>query len=71
MDLLVDLNREIPIVVVSHDISLVSAHLRRVACVSRSIQVHPTTALTPDRLARLYAGPTALVEHGHQIEGRP
>lgn len=56
MDLLAEIHRDIPVVVVSHDISLVSTHFRRVACVNRSIQVHPTVALTPDRLVSLYGG---------------
>lgn len=64
MELLLELNLRIPIVMVSHDVSLVSAHFNRVACVSRTVAIHPARELTPERLAALYAGPTALVDHG-------
>ncbi|MDA8016916.1 MAG: ABC transporter ATP-binding protein [Thermoanaerobaculia bacterium] len=68
MDLLLKLNRDIPIVMVSHDVSLVSAHFKRVACVSRSVTIHPTQELTPERLAGLYGGATALVDHSRSEE---
>ena len=69
IDLLLELNREIPIVIVSHDVALVSAHLKHVACVSRNVTLHPARSVTPERLAELYAGPTAVVDHhrgGHR-----
>lgn len=63
IDLLLELNQEIPIVMVSHDVALVSAHLKHVACVSRNVTLHPAHSITPERLAELYAGPTAVVDH--------
>ena len=65
MELLLELNREIPIVMVSHDVALVSAHLKRVACVSRNVTLHPAHSITPERLAELYSGPTAAIDHHH------
>jgi len=70
MELLTELNDELPIVMVSHDVSLVSSQLKRVACVARTISIHPAYELTPERLADLYGGSVSLVDHGdHQSEG--
>lgn len=63
MELLLELNETTPIVMVSHDISLVSAHLKRVACLGRTLTVHPARELSPEKLAGLYDGATALVDH--------
>lgn len=63
IELLLELNEEIPVVMVSHDVGLVSAHLKRVACVSRDVTLHRAHSITPERVAELYAGPTAIVDH--------
>lgn len=65
MDLLAQLNRELTVVLVSHDVLLVSSRLRRVACVGGGrVSIHPVRDLTPQRLAELYSQPLAVVEHG-------
>ena len=68
MELLLELNREIPIVMVSHDVALVSAHLKRVACVSRNVTLHPAHSITPERLGELYAGPTVAIDHRDGVD---
>ena len=50
MMLLADLNARIPVAIVSHDISLLSTHLKRVAVVGRSIEVRPAATLPPEGL---------------------
>lgn len=64
MELLLRLNERMPIVMVSHDISLVSAHLKRVACVNRHLTCHQPQEVSPTGLASLYHGPVAVVGSG-------
>lgn len=53
-DLLHRLNQQMPIVVVSHDISFVSTHLKRVACLHRRLTCHAARELSWELLAPLY-----------------
>ena len=55
------LNERIPIVIVSHDIAFVSAHIKRIACLNRRLVCHPASEITAETLAATYAGS----EHGH------
>jgi zinc transport system ATP-binding protein len=62
-DLLHRLNERLPIVVVSHDVSFVSTHLKRVACMNRRLTCHPAREITWDRIARMYHDDVAAVRH--------
>ncbi len=62
VELLERLNETLPIVMVSHDVALVSAVLGRVACVNRRLSLHAARELSPDGLAELYDGRMAAVE---------
>jgi zinc transport system ATP-binding protein len=64
--LLCDLNRRLTILVVSHDIGFVSSFVRRVVCVNRTVQVHPTSELTGDAISDLYGSDMTLVRHDHR-----
>jgi len=66
-DLLAELRQRMTIVIVSHDVGLVSRHVDRIACLNRTLQCHSTVPLAPDVLARLYGVPGALVDHRHTI----
>lgn len=61
--LLESLSRNITIVMVSHDIGVVSAFTKKVLCVNQSCAVHPTGSLTGDSLMDIYAGEMAYVRH--------
>ena len=52
---------------VSHDLGLVSTKLKRVACVGRTISIHSARELPPERLAELYGGDMAVVDHSHDV----
>jgi len=71
MELLVEINQDLPIVMVSHDLGLVSSKLKRVACVGRQISIHPAHEVTGDRLAELYGGAVAIVDHSHSHPATP
>lgn len=59
-----DINRQVTIVVVSHDLVAVSSFVRSVACVNRSVFVHDSPQITQDMLAMAYHCPVELITHG-------
>jgi len=65
LDLLHDLNRTMPIVLVSHDLGFVSAHVKRVGCLNRRLVVHEPGAISHDIIGELYRnqGPVHRIHH--------
>jgi len=64
-DLLRALSRRLTMVLVSHDIGVVSQLVQTVICVYRRVDVHSTTELTGDMISNMYAGDVRLVKHDH------
>lgn len=68
-DLLKELNKELTIVVVSHDIGFVSGYVEKVVCVNRQVHVHPVAEVNHDIIHEMYGEHVQLVrhdrEHGH------
>lgn len=62
-DLLAGLRDSMAIVMVSHDVGLVSRHVDRIACLNRTLVWHGAAPLTEGVLARLYGASTRLVDH--------
>ena len=56
LELLRRLNRRLPIVLVSHDVTLVSSHLKRAAWVNRQVVCYPANELSPEVIEDLYHG---------------
>lgn len=56
LDLLRRLNETLPIVLVSHDVTLVTSHLKRAAWVNRSVACYPASELSPEVIEALYHG---------------
>lgn len=56
--LLDQLNANISILVVSHDLLAISPHIKSIACVNRCLHYHQGNELTPDLLAVMYPGQT-------------
>ncbi len=63
IDLLHELNRRLPIVVVSHDVGFVSRHLKRVACLSRRITVHAAEEISAGVISEMYHDHMRAVRH--------
>lgn len=61
--LLHQLNKQMPIVVVSHDVAFVSTEVTRVACLNRTLTLHRPEEVTGESLARIYGGGVKLVTH--------
>ncbi len=69
--LLKGLNDEISIVVVSHDLLVISTYVKSVACVNRRLHYHHQAEITGDMLETMYpctveeVCPVELITHGH------
>jgi zinc transport system ATP-binding protein len=59
-----DLHREIPVVVVTHDLTPFASAVRQVACVNRCLHYHPEGKLTTGMLEEVYGCPVELIAHG-------
>lgn len=62
-DLLHRLNQRLPIVIVSHDVSFVSAHLKRVACLNRRLTCHAAADISWEAISHLYHEPIRPIHH--------
>ncbi|TVQ95674.1 MAG: metal ABC transporter ATP-binding protein [Desulfovibrionales bacterium] len=63
-DLLKTLNARMTIIVVSHDLTVLSSYATSVACVNRRLYYHDRAELTPAMLESTYHCPIELVTHG-------
>ncbi|HSO18867.1 MAG TPA: ABC transporter ATP-binding protein [Desulfosarcina sp.] len=65
------LNREVTIIIVSHDLLVISIYVKSVACVNRRLHYHQHAEITTDMLETMYpcapgeVCPVELVTHGH------
>ena len=64
-DLLRVLNERMTILVVSHDVAFISAYVRRVACVNRTLLCHATESIDGQVIHDLYGGDVRRVAHAH------
>jgi len=64
-DLFEELNEEMAVIVVSHDIGAISQRVRGVACLNRRLHAHPEKELTTEVLEAAYGCPVDLIAHGH------
>jgi zinc transport system ATP-binding protein len=58
-----ELNKRMAILMVSHDVGTISAHIKSFACVNKNLHYHPNSELTNDDLLA-YGCPIQLVTHG-------
>ncbi|MEW5772398.1 MAG: ATP-binding cassette domain-containing protein [Thermodesulfobacteriota bacterium] len=68
-ELLAELNRDMTIVCVSHDLSVVGCGVKSVACVNRSVHFHDAPEVDADMLRMMYGAeggrcPVELIAHG-------
>ncbi len=63
-DLLQLLNQQMTIVIVTHDIGVISQHVRSVACVNRTLIAHNEGLITAEMLEKTYNCPVDLIAHG-------
>jgi zinc transport system ATP-binding protein len=63
-EVLQQLNRRVTIVLVSHDIGVVSSHVKTIACLNRRLIYHGSREITPEMLEAAYHCPVDLIAHG-------
>jgi zinc transport system ATP-binding protein len=63
-EVLSELNRTVTIVAVSHDMMILSSHVKSVACVNRDLHYHGSGEITQEMLDAAYRCPVDLVAHG-------
>lgn len=63
-DILQDLKRSMTILLVSHDIGVISTHVTKVACLNQTLHTHETNEITEDMIAATYHCPVDLIAHG-------
>ena len=69
-DILKELNKTVTIIVVSHDVGIVSSHVKSVACVNQQVFYHDDSEINQEMLEMAYqCCPVELVAHGmpHRI----
>ena len=63
-DFLKALNKEVTIVVISHDIGVISAHMKSIACVNKRFIFHSGPEISQEMLDMAYQCPVDLIAHG-------
>ena len=64
-DFLKELNETVTIVVVSHDVGIISSHVKSVACVNQQVFYHDSAEITEVMVEKAYqCCPVDLVAHG-------
>jgi zinc transport system ATP-binding protein len=58
-----ELNKRMAILMVSHDIGIISPHVKSYACVNRVLNYHPSSEITNEQLLA-YGCPIQLITHG-------
>jgi len=58
-----ELNRGMAILLVSHDVGTISAHVKSIACVNRHLHYHPSNIISSKQLAD-YNCPIQIITHG-------
>lgn len=62
--LLNELNKTMTIMLVTHDLSAVSSHIKKIACLNGKLVYHGATELSEEVVNALYGCPVDLIAHG-------
>ena len=65
-DLLQELNKDLAVVVVTHDIGFVSSYVEKVVCVNRKVHVHPTSEINENMIHDMYGKHVHVVRHDQE-----
>jgi len=63
-DILKELNKEKTIILVTHDIGIVSGYISRVCCLNKKLFTHESGKITADLISAAYKCPVDLIAHG-------
>ncbi len=59
-----ELNKDITIIMVTHDMGAISSHVQTLACLNRQLYYHGHSELSEDVIHQLYGCPVDLIAHG-------
>ena len=62
-EILKELNHEMAIIIVSHDLGTISSYVKTIACVNRNLHYHKSNKISEEQLA-YYNCPIKLITHG-------
>lgn len=62
-DILIELNKHLTIVLVSHDLGFVSQAVNRVLCVNKQVRNHPTSEISGEIIQEIYGREMHMVRH--------
>ncbi len=62
-EILNELNKEMAIVIVTHDVGTIASYVKTIACVNRELHYHRSNKISEEQLA-LYNCPIKLISHG-------
>lgn len=65
-ELLQELNKDLTVVVVTHDIAFVSSYVEKVVCVNRQVHVHPTSEINENIIHDMYGEHVHMVRHDQE-----
>jgi zinc transport system ATP-binding protein len=63
-DLLSDLRKEVAVVLVSHDISVISVKVDKIACLNKQLFMHESSEIDEHILEETYKCPVEMIAHG-------
>ncbi len=63
-EFLKELNKTVTIVVISHDLTVLSSYVKSVACVNQTLYYHNGAEITSDMLQTAYHCPVEVIAHG-------
>jgi zinc transport system ATP-binding protein len=69
-DILETLNKKMTLIIVSHDLGFVSNNINTVACVNKTVHVHPVSQLSGDMVSEMYGYDVSLIHHNHNCSER-
>ncbi|MCP4713540.1 MAG: ABC transporter ATP-binding protein [Deltaproteobacteria bacterium] len=65
-EILTRLSKRMTVVMVSHDLGVVSQMVDRVLCVNKQVRLHPTSEITGEVIQDIYGADLKLVRHDHR-----
>ncbi len=70
-ELLKELNKKIPIVIVTHDTTSIAPFVKQIACINKKLHYHPDGVISEETVNEIYNCPVELIAHGvpHRVLG--
>ncbi len=62
-DMLLEMNKKMAILLVSHDIGIISSYIKTIACVNGALHYHDSNIITSEQL-KIYNCPIDIITHG-------